>query len=171
MEHCDETKLMWQAYLDTLPTGRDASPIYMTWHFANDEAAANQLGELARAGIKTATSRLLWEFEANEEELPQPGDLSIITDWQSRPLCIVETTAVEVRPFDRVTAEHAFGEGEGDRSLEGWRAAHWLDFSEGCSRLGRPAAADMPVVCERFRVVYPPIALKPAVEPQKHREQ
>jgi uncharacterized protein YhfF len=162
---------MWQAYLDTLPTGRDASPIYMTWHFANDEAAANQLGELARAGIKTATSRLLWEFEANEEELPQPGDLSIITDWQSRPLCIVETTAVEVRPFDRVTAEHAFGEGEGDRSLEGWRAAHWLDFSEGCSRLGRPAAADMPVVCERFRVVYPPIALKPAVEPQKHREQ
>ena len=45
-------------------------------------------------------------------------------------------------------------EGEGDRSLEYWRQAHWNYFSPICTALGREASEDMPLVCERFRLVY-----------------
>ncbi|HEX9117058.1 MAG TPA: ASCH domain-containing protein [Anaerolineae bacterium] len=155
MDHCDEVKAMWEGYIETLPEGTDAA-IYMTWHFADDQAAADELGQLARTGAKTATAGLLWEYETNEEELPRPGDLSIITDWDGAPLCIIRTTRVDVRPFNEVDADHAAHEGEGDRSLASWREVHWRVFAETCATLGRAPAEDMPVVCERFQAVYPP---------------
>jgi uncharacterized protein YhfF len=47
-----------------------------------------------------------------------------------------------------VDAGHACAEGEGDRSLATWRAA------QGSPSLGRASAETMPVLCERFRVVF-----------------
>ena len=148
---------MWDGYLATRETAEAPLTTYMTWHFADEPEAANRLGELAREGIKTATCTLQWTHEANEEEPPQPGDHSIITDWSGRPLCIIETTAVQVVPFEQVSADHASAEGEGDRSLEYWRRAHWEVFSAECASLGKQPSPDMPLICERFRVVYPPL--------------
>ncbi len=154
MDNCDEARAMWQAYLATLP--EDAQPAtYMTWHFSSSKEGADTLGAQACAGTKTATASLLWEYEADDEELPQPGDRSIITDWDGRPLCIIETTGVEVVPFDEVDAAHAAAEGDDDPSLARWRELHWRAFSRTCERIGRQPAEDMPVVCERFRRVFP----------------
>jgi uncharacterized protein YhfF len=155
MDHCDDVKAMWQDYLATLPPGEEPPTIYMTWHFGNACETADALGRLAVAGTKTATSSLLWDYEAEEEELPRPGDVSIVTDWDGAPLCIIETTAVEVKPFNEVGAEHACAEGEGDRSLAYWRQVHWEAFTASCATLGRMPKETMPVVCERFRVIYP----------------
>ena len=52
-----------------------------------------------------------------------------------------------------VDADHARDEGEGDRSLEHWRAVHERFFTEHAEGGFQP---DMPVVLERFRVLYPP---------------
>ncbi len=146
---------MWLAYLSALP--EDAQPkTYMTWHFSATQQGANELGAQACAGTKTATASLLWEYEADDEELPEPGDHSIITDWDGRPLCIIETTAVEIVPFNQVDAAHAAAEGDEDPSLPRWREVHWRAFSRTCERIGREPAEDMPVVCERFRRVFPP---------------
>ncbi len=158
MDNCDQVKAMWDEYQATLPAGAEPRP-YMTWHFDSDEHAAAELGKLALAGTKTATASLLWAYEADEEELPKPGDLSIITDYDGAPLCIIETTQVTVRPFSRVDAGHAYLEGEGDRSLGYWREVHWQVFSKTCEQLGRAPEEDMPVVCERFRQVYPAAAI------------
>jgi uncharacterized protein YhfF len=155
MDTCDQVKEMWQAYLATLPPGSEQPQIYITWNFTNEREAANRLGILARDGIKTATASLLWEFEENGEDLPLPGDMSIITDWEGVPLCIIETTTVEVRPFDQVDAGHAYLEGEGDRTLDYWRRVHWGSFTQACGALDREPSENMPVVCERFRVVFP----------------
>ncbi len=155
MDYCDEVKAMWQAYLATLPPGAEPPQIYMTWHFGNSPETAHELGALARAGIKTATASLLWDYEANDEDLPQPGEASIITDWDGAPLCIIQTTAVEIKPFNTVSAEHAFAEGEGDRTLRYWREVHWRAFSETCQTVGRNPEETMPVVCERFQLLYP----------------
>ena len=57
-------------------------------------------------------------------------------------------------PFDEVTAEHARAEGEDDRSLASWRAIHRRFFTEN-ARHDRGFDERMPVVCERFRLVYP----------------
>jgi uncharacterized protein YhfF len=52
-----------------------------------------------------------------------------------------------------VDAEHARLEGEGDLSLEYWREVHRAFFTETATH-ARPVDDDMPVVLERFRVVY-----------------
>ena len=54
-----------------------------------------------------------------------------------------------------MTEEFAATEGEGDASLAFWRDAHWAAFSRELEGIGRSPQADMPVVCERFEVVYP----------------
>jgi uncharacterized protein YhfF len=55
-----------------------------------------------------------------------------------------------------VDALFAYEEGEGDRSLAWWRDAHWRYFSRVCERIQRRPEEDMPLVCERFRVVFGP---------------
>jgi uncharacterized protein YhfF len=124
--------------------------------FCDNEPCANELGDLVRRGIKTATCSLLWSYEAEGDPLPQPGDLSIVTDWTGRPLCVIEITEVSVRPYNEVDAQFAYDEGEGDRSLAYWRQAHWDFFSRECAQIGREPAEDMPLVCERFRLLYTP---------------
>ena len=70
------------------------------------------------------------------------------------PVCVIQTTQVEVMAFNQVNAGWAYAEGEGDRSLEYWREGHWRFFSRSCERIGRTPSETMPVVCERFKVVF-----------------
>ena len=79
---------------------------------------ADELGALIADGTKTATCSALWEYETEDEPLPQVGLKSVVLDGKGDPLCIVETTEVEVRPYEEVDAGFAYEEGEGDRSLE-----------------------------------------------------
>src|SRR3712207_6049579 len=151
----DRIETFWQIYLDTLP---EDSPIrdeeYLAEGWGDSPRLADELGALITAGTKTATSSALWEYEAEGSLLPEPGSKTIVLDGNGDPLCIVETTEVEVRPYEEVDARFAYEEGEGDRSVEYWREAHWRFFSRTLPSIGREPAADMPLVCERFRVVY-----------------
>jgi len=98
----------------------------------------------------------VWSFEQDGKAPPKPGDLSVVTNWEGQPLCVIETTAVTVVAFDQVDEDFAATEGEGDGSLAYWRKAHWDYFTRECARIGRKPSADMPVLCERFKVVYRP---------------
>jgi uncharacterized protein YhfF len=60
---------------------------------------------------------------------------------------------VTVVPFDQVDAGHARLEGEGDLSLAYWREVHERYFTDHATN-DRGFAPEMPVVLERFRVVY-----------------
>ncbi len=145
----------WNQYRLSLPEG-DRLPAAPpeAWYFCDNEAAARELGELVRAGIKTATCSLLWVYEAQGEKVPAAGDLSVIIDWQGNPLCLIETTEVAIRPYREVDGQFAYDEGEGDRSLAYWREVHWRFFTRECAQIGRQPAEDMPLVCERFRVLF-----------------
>jgi uncharacterized protein YhfF len=68
---------------------------------------------------------------------------------------LIQSTHIEIVPFDSVSDGFAATEGEGDRTLRFWREAHWRFFSRECQRIGREPTLDMPVVCEQFKVVYP----------------
>ena len=50
---------------------------------------------------------------------------------QDQAVCIVEVTKVSVQPFKQVSADHAYKEGEGDKSLAYWRQVH-EDFFTDC---------------------------------------
>ena len=132
------------------PTSR----LYEVFHFDDHESSANELGNLVIAGIKRATASLLWSYESENKPLPQPGYFSIVTNWHGEPMCVIETTQVEVVKFNEVTEEFAAIEGEGDGSLREWMEGHTRYFGRECVRLGRLFDTDIPVICERFEVMY-----------------
>ena len=153
----DEGKVedFWHAYLQTLPGDSPArDQKYEAWSFGDGPEMADELGALVLTGRKTATCSALWELEADGEPLARPGEKSVILDGRNEPLCIIETTAVETRRFDEVDGRFAREEGEGDRSLEYWREAHRSFFARTLPGIGRHFAEGMPLVCERFRVIY-----------------
>jgi uncharacterized protein YhfF/molybdopterin-guanine dinucleotide biosynthesis protein A len=124
---------------------------HTAWGFGADPAMATELGLLVRDGPKRATASLLSEY-GPDEPLPEAGDLSVILDGEGIPLCVIRTTGVEVRPFGEVDDEFAWTEGEGDRSLAHWRAAHVEFFA---SQGVEVTDADQ-VVLERFELLWPP---------------
>jgi uncharacterized protein YhfF len=151
----DRLEAYWSGYLETLPAGspmRDEQYVAEGW--GDSPRLADELGTLIVTGAKTATCSALWEYEAEGSALPEAGSKTIVLDGQDDPLCIVETTEVVVRPYDEVDAKFAYEEGEGPRSLEYWRDAHWRFFSRTLPTIGKEPSVDMPLVCERFRVIY-----------------
>ncbi len=124
-----------------------------SWAFGATPAQADELLDLVLAGTTTATAGALWDYEAEGEELPTPGLLGIVTNGRGIPHALIATTEVEVVPFDQVSAEHAFLEGEGDRTLATWREVHERFFTEHAVH-DRGFSRDMPVVLQRFEVLY-----------------
>jgi uncharacterized protein YhfF len=144
----------WEAFVATADADA-ASRFYEVFHFDDHEQSANELADLVLSGHKRASAGLVWVFEARRQPIPKPRDLSVVTRWDGRPVCVIETTSVEIHPYDVVDEAFAAAEGEGDGSLRYWRQAHWNFFSRECQRIGRTPQPRMPVICERFNVVYP----------------
>jgi uncharacterized protein YhfF len=143
----------WAAFC--AKAGEDRSErFFEAFHFADNEGTANELAELVLTGVKRATASLVWSFESTGGSPPTPGALSVVTYWDGRPACVIETVEVEVLPFEQVTAAFAAMEGEGDGSLEYWRRAHWAYFGRECVRVRREPSLVMPVACEQFNVIY-----------------
>lgn len=122
------------------------------WSFGGTPEQADELLALVRSGAKTATASPRWDY-ASDDELPSPGTLSIVLDGHDHPHVLIATSAVEVVPFEQVSEEHAYAEGEGDRSLDQWRAEHEAFFTEHAPE-GESFSTDMLVVLESFEIVY-----------------
>jgi uncharacterized protein YhfF len=114
-----------------------------TFSFGDNPALADELAALVLAGKKTATC-----WAASDGMLTEIGKRMVVVSGSGRPLAVVETVELTRRRFHEVDAAFAHDEGEGDRSLAYWRNAHRRYFG----RLGQ-FAEDMPLLCERFRVV------------------
>jgi uncharacterized protein YhfF len=145
----------WARYLATLPSDAVKPERYDTVSFGDSPEMADELGRLVVTGVKTATAAALWEYEHEGDEPPEAGDHSVVVDGAGEPLCVVETVDVTVVPFDEVDRQFAVDEGEGFESVADWRDAHWRFWSRTLPAIGRTPSEQMPVVCERFRVVYP----------------
>jgi uncharacterized protein YhfF len=145
----------WYAFLASLPqNSRYFGKTYVAEGFGSTPKVADELGQLVVNGIKTATCSALWEWEAEGEPIPKPGLLTIVLDGLGNPLCIIETIEVSVSRFNTVDEDFALAEGEGDLSLEYWREAHAKYFSRVLPKIGKQFSEDMPLVCERFQIIY-----------------
>ena len=118
---------MWQAYCRT--TNTDSDTRHDIWKFCGGGAAADELANLVLAGVKTATASTKLAYEMAGEPLPEVGTCSVILFDNEKAACVTRDTKVSVVPFDQVSAEHAYREGEDDRSLNQWREAHRRAFA------------------------------------------
>ena len=128
---------------------------YEAWAFGG---APDKLAGLVVSGTKTATCSSLALLELEGEPMPKPGDYSVILDSADNAVCVIRTTKVYVETFARVSEEHAFKEGEGDRSLGHWRRVHTEFFTEELGAAGLPFDENCELVCEEFELAYVPSA-------------
>lgn len=148
-------KKMWQDFL--VDQGQD--PLnslwtYTSWHFEVTKEAANKLARLVLKGKKRATASSMWVEIHDNGEIPKVGDYSIITDWEGKAQCIIQTTQLDIVPYKNVTEAFARCEGEGDLSLDYWKAVHEVYYKKECERINKDFTEEMPVLCERFQLVY-----------------
>jgi uncharacterized protein YhfF len=114
-----------------------------TFFFGDSSTMADELGALVVAGTKTASC---WSVSQGQQT--EVGKQMVMLDGDDRPWAIIETVELIQRRFDEVDAAIAHDEGEGDRTLAGWRDGHRRYFTrEGTF------APDMMLWCERFRLV------------------
>ena len=145
----------WQKFLASLPKDSPyQTKIYSEGGYGDSPELMDKLIQLVLIGKKTATCGSLWEWEAEGKPLPKIGDVWVELDGNGNPVSITETVEVTIRKYNEVDAQFAHDEGEGDQSLYYWRKAHKNFFSRVLSKIGKEFSEDMPLVCERFRVIY-----------------
>lgn len=148
-----EIKAFWQRYcqeenLDWQKTS------YQAWAFGDSPVMAEELLALVLSGQKTGTSSAYQAYEDGDEPLPQVTDLRIILNGQGQPVCLIQTTSVEILPFNQVSEIQAFKEGEGDRTLSYWQTVHqkfWEREFQGSTLTFKP---EMLIVYEEFKVIF-----------------
>lgn len=156
MNHPSKIETFWQSYLSTLSEEEQKNaPSYVVDQFADTPEAATKVGKLVRNGVKTTTSSLVWGLEHIGEPLPKVGQIELIVDGNGEPLCIIELTEVEIKPFNTVDEQFAFEYGEGERTRAYWLTDNWDYLSNWCRAIGREPSETMPLVFQRFRMLYP----------------
>ena len=124
---------------------------YEAWAFGVEP---DLLANLVLTGQKTGTSSAYELYELSNESLPKTDDYSVILDSKGNAVCIIKNVNVEIIPFNEITAEHAYKEGEGDKSLNYWKSVHEDFFNKSFVEAGIEFSYDTNVVYEEFIVVY-----------------
>ena len=106
------------------------------WHFELTESACNTLLDLVLQGKKRATSSSLAGYQLSGEEPPKEGDLSVITDWDGNPRCVIRTVRVTRLPYKDISFDLA--------RREGGEPANFLD-------VGGDSTVDK--IAEAFRIM------------------
>jgi uncharacterized protein YhfF len=146
----------WLGFLESQSAPHDATRrFYESFRIGIEDQDADTGAAAILSRQKTATSSLLWEYESSGKALPPLGNLSVVENGQRVPICVVTTTWIDLIRFDDIDAQFAYEYGEGDRTLAGWRRMFWPYYSKACAALGREMSGDAPLICERFRVLYP----------------
>lgn len=140
---------LWNEYKQINPSiGDDID----AWQFG---AQPDLLAKLVLDGTKTATASAYELYAVDNDQLPEVGSYDVVLDSKDQAVCIIQIKKVSVVPFDEVSAEHAFKEGEGDKSLAYWRAVHKDFFKPYYDEFGLSFSGKSPIVLEEFEVVYP----------------
>jgi uncharacterized protein YhfF len=147
-----ETDAFWQAFVQH--TGHSGDD-YQVAAFGDNPQMATELATLVVEGAKWATASLMRDYEDGRLNMPTVGDFVVVVDGMAIARCIWRTTEIEVKPLNAVDARFAWDEGEGDRTLHWWLAAHRRYFGRQAARDGFQMHDAIEAVFERFTVVWP----------------
>ncbi len=153
MSEQSKAEKYWEDYVKQQPDPEaTARRFYESFHFSSSKELADELAELVVQGVKTATSGLVWEYQ--EKGVIQLGQLSVVTDWDNNPVCIMETTEVRIIPFKEVDEQFAYDYGEEERTLQWWQEAVGNYYRRMSASANQEFNENSLVVCERFKVIY-----------------
>ena len=111
-----------------------------------DEGAA-----LILSGVKTLASSPFWDYP--DGKIPFVGALSVLLNGARRARAIVETTRVEIMPFEAISESMAQAYGEGERTADWWRREMGAFYRASAARHGAAFTDDTLLIWEWFAVV------------------
>ncbi|MGM9619372.1 MAG: ASCH domain-containing protein [Oscillospiraceae bacterium] len=132
----------------------EATP-YEAWAFCGGGPIADELAALVLRGVKTATASALIAYESEGDPLPEPGCFSVFLYDSGEAAGVIRDTKVSLVPFNEVSEEHAYQEGEGSRTLGEWREVHEKAFAPDYLAAGKAFDENGLCVLEEFELVYP----------------
>lgn len=119
------------------------------WCFLDNKEESDYLFELVKVGVKTATSYLF----IDNKQLLNENPVSILTNWDKTEELKINTTKIYKCKFKEISKEHAFKEGEGDKTLKHWKKVHKKFFIKECERLNKKFSEGIEIVCEEFEIL------------------
>lgn len=146
-------KEMWSRFC--AETSLDRNTPYEAWAFCGGGTSADELAKLVLSGTKTATASALIAYEAEEAPLPEPECYSVILYQDGSAAAVIRDTKVSFVPFLEVSAEHAYKEGEGTRTLAEWREIHRRAFTPDYQAVGKEFDENGICVLEEFELLFP----------------
>ncbi len=153
LEHIITPQELWGKFIDKNPKYKNVE-LPESYYFCDNKKDADNLAELVKIGVKTATSSLYCLYELEQEKLPKSDDLAIITDFEGNAVAIISNSKVEIIKFSEVTEELASREGEGDKSLQYWRKVHIDIFTKWLKEFNMDFDESMEIVYENFEVLF-----------------
>ena len=152
MSHSKETLDFWEKVKsETGIPGEFAD----AWGFGDTPELQDELLGYILDGIKRTSSSLCKESELEGWPEEHVGDYNIILDGKDRPVAVIKAVSVRRVKYRDVDAEHAYWEGEGDRTLETYFMEHDKYYERRGEALGFEFNKDMLVDLVRFELVYP----------------
>ena len=142
---------LWDRYRAINPDAPADTP--RSFHFCDNQVDADLCANLVAIGQKRATATSIAELELAGDPIPRVGDYWIVTDWAGNAVALIRTASVETKRFGEIDEEFARTEGEGDLSLEWWRAAHQRYYENVLAGSQFTVDGDLEIVCERFTLV------------------
>ena len=80
-----KAKTFWNGYLASLPDPADVTRrLYEVFAIGNTSKSADAGAALIQSGVKTATSSLVWDYEASNKPMPELGLAQHRRGWRRR---------------------------------------------------------------------------------------
>jgi len=125
------------------------------WGFGDNPELMDELLGYVLQGVKRSSTSLLKESELQGYPVDKVGDYNIILNGRDEPVAVIKTVSVRRVKYRDVDAEHAYWEGEGDRTLETYFLEHDKYYRRVGEALGFEFNKDMLVDLVRFELIYP----------------
>ena len=125
------------------------------WGFGDNPELMDELLGYVLNGIKQTSTSLHIESELEGWPMEHEGEYNIILDGRNMPAPVIKTMSVRRVKYRDVDADHAYWEGEGDRTLETYFLEHDKYYLRRGEALGFEFNKDMLVDLNRFELVYP----------------
>lgn len=123
--------------------------------FGDTPELRQELLELILEGKKRASTNLLIESKIMGYPSSKLGQYNVILDGEGRPAAVIKTVSLRKARFKDVDEEHAYWEGEGDRTVETYLKEHIKYYTRIGKTLGFEFHEDLEVEFESFVLVYP----------------
>ena len=136
--------------LNTAYPGEEAR-YFLPMSIGSTQNHADEGAALILSGLKTLTSSPFWDYP--DGKIPFVGALSVLLDGARRPRGIIETTRLEIMPFQAITEEMAQAYGEGERTANWWRREMVVSYQPRRCVTEKPSPMRPPLIWEWFAVV------------------